>query len=458
MKLYHYRSINSALYELRGTFHLSAPQELNDPLESHLIIYWQGDRPAWEGFFKHYVCSYWKSLTMYLLAGEKTDIEKGSLIANIHQFDGLPMQDILNELSNDFLQDNNVSLLIGYLAGGNEKYYTKDMRIILQLLSRRGMYYCLRSLRKYHLADEKEVSNVIDAFHLEQIGFWSRRRDIQGEDSSDFRLILKVAADQEQDILEISYIRNGMKDESFLYKGNISGDTINRQRDWLHATIDFPDNFLNELHEITYPSAYVTCFSANNNDSSMWGNYADCHRGICIEYETNGNGAFDKGETPLSLPVQPVVYSAEKIERNFFTTLGNLTLPAYKAWLSGIDGTLSEAYSVLSNKEQWRQKYWTDVEYNTFHKLPDWAHEEEYRIAVIDTLGEFYDVKQSARNVTFPLERLKGIIFGIRTSEYDKMQIYRAAQENLNLEKVTFYQAEYDDEANKIIIRKKRWN
>ena len=203
----------------------------------------------------------------------------------------------------------------------------------------------------------------------------SRRRDIQGEASSDLRLILKVAADQEQDILEISYIRNGMKDESFLYKGNISGDKINRQRDWLHATIDFPDNFLNELHEITYPSAYVTCFSANNNDSSMWGNYADCHRGICIEYETNENGAFDKGETPLSLPVQPVVYSAEKIERNFFTTLGNLTLPAYKAWLSGIDGTLSEAYSVLSNKEQWRQKYWTDVEYITFHKLPDWAHE-----------------------------------------------------------------------------------
>ena len=50
---------------------------------------------------------------MYLLAGGKTDIEKGSLIANIHQF--IDIQAILNELSNDFLQDNNVSLLIGYL-------------------------------------------------------------------------------------------------------------------------------------------------------------------------------------------------------------------------------------------------------------------------------------------------------------------------------------------------------
>ena len=40
MKLYHYRSINSALLELgNGTFHFAAREELNDPLEGFVRVY-----------------------------------------------------------------------------------------------------------------------------------------------------------------------------------------------------------------------------------------------------------------------------------------------------------------------------------------------------------------------------------------------------------------------------------
>ena len=50
LKLYRYRTIKSALLELEnGSFYFAEPNELNDPIEGYLKIFWQGDKPAWEG-------------------------------------------------------------------------------------------------------------------------------------------------------------------------------------------------------------------------------------------------------------------------------------------------------------------------------------------------------------------------------------------------------------------------
>ncbi|MBR0060735.1 MAG: hypothetical protein IJP68_04560, partial [Selenomonadaceae bacterium] len=68
MKLYRYRIIQSALLELEsGSFYFAEPQELNDPIEGYLKIFWQGDAPAWEGLLKNFVCSLFYNLQTYLL-------------------------------------------------------------------------------------------------------------------------------------------------------------------------------------------------------------------------------------------------------------------------------------------------------------------------------------------------------------------------------------------------------
>ena len=208
-----------------------------------------------------------------------------------------------------------------------------------------------------------------------------------------------------------------------------------------------------------YPPTYLTCFSAKNDDSSMWGNYADCHRGVCIEYETDQNNVFstEKGAV-LSRHVKPVVYSDERIERNFFETFGRLTIGEMKSWLTGSEGGISHSYrQFIDDEDEWRNEYWEIAEKKALHKMPEWSHEEEYRIAVIDTFMEFRDTKKEDRNVKFDLKTLKGIIFGLRTSEYDKMRIFKTIQDSGNFEEVTFYQAEYDDETRKIAIREKDW-
>lgn len=75
MKLYHYRSIKSALLELEnGTFHFASKEELNDPLEGFVRVYWQGDKAAWEGLFRHYIYSVAHTLEFYLLEAEESCI------------------------------------------------------------------------------------------------------------------------------------------------------------------------------------------------------------------------------------------------------------------------------------------------------------------------------------------------------------------------------------------------
>ena len=68
MKLYHYRSISSALLEIEnGTFHFASKEELNDPLEGFVRVFWQGDKMAWEGLFRHYIYSVARALKRYIM-------------------------------------------------------------------------------------------------------------------------------------------------------------------------------------------------------------------------------------------------------------------------------------------------------------------------------------------------------------------------------------------------------
>lgn len=75
-----------------------------------------------------------------------------------------------------------------------------------------------------------------------------------------------------------------------------------------------------------------------------------------------------------------------------------------------------------------------------------------------NTFGEYTEA--DSRNVKYDLRFLKGVIFGINTSEYDKMRIVDALRCKKNLaEDFKFYQAYYDDSVMKIKKREKViWN
>lgn len=204
--------------------------------------------------------------------------------------------------------------------------------------------------------------------------------------------------------------------------------------------------------------SYVVCFSTKDDNSVMWGNYADHHRGVCLVYETDADNRLTvRGEQEYTCKAEPVCYDGEIIERNFFESFGRLTRLQIKAWLTGTDG-LSSAYRAFSDEAAWRDRYWEVFEAKTYRKLKVWKYEREYRLALSNSFYTFND--PNSRNLRYDPKILKGVIFGINTSEYDKKRIIEKLMLHADeYDDLTFYQAEYDEEKQRITVhRKGLWN
>ena len=402
MKLYHYRSISSALLEIEnGTFHFASKEELNDPLEGFVRVFWQGDKMAWEGLFRHYIYSVARALKLYILKADDETLYHGTLVADVHCYKNNFFEKILLKLGEEFITDTDVQLVDAI----KKVFSNEKMRV-------------------------QTIESMEEIF----------------EEMKEFSYIIKGA---ENDIF-----LHGKGSEEQIYN-NDGNSVVQQHRKWLIVMADFPKVFVAQLRDMIYPKSYVVCFSKKNDNSAMWGNYADCHKGVCLIYDTSDEAKLKVGGRHIPLDVRAISYGGESIECNFFQTLGRLTMVQIREWLLGVDG-VSSCYEAFSDVEEWRKRYWKIYDAKTYRKTKNWEHEKEFRVAVSNTFGEF-DVPQK-QNMSFDWNLLKGVIFGIRTSEYDKKQILdKLIKHKDELSDFTFYQAEYSAEEQKIKIRKKKF-
>lgn len=154
--------------------------------------------------------------------------------------------------------------------------------------------------------------------------------------------------------------------------------------------------------------------------------YAENHAGICFIYETENIGGREFiNLAAKKLEVNPVKYTADVIEKNFFDAIAN-------------NGKIYD--------EDYREKF--------YRKIPAWNYEREYRIFLEDRFYRYGD--KNSRTLNYNLETLKGIIFGLKTPLSAKLELIQKLQRRgknaLNFE---FFQAEYDDTTQIISIREK---
>ena len=150
-----------------------------------------------------------------------------------------------------------------------------------------------------------------------------------------------------------------------------------------------------------------------------------------------------------SLEVKPIKYSEQIIERNFFDTLRHLNFIRAEDWLTGRGGVKSyklDDGAATDYDEDYQEKF--------YRKMTDWRHEREYRIFLTDRFYRYAD--KFARNLRYDLKTLTGIIFGIRTTLDDKLElIQKLARLKKSVQDFEFFQAEYDDETQIISVREK---
>lgn len=473
MFLYHYRSINSALLEIGdGTFHFASCEELNDPIEGYVRVFWQGDKSAWEGLFRNYVCSLSEAITLYLLRADEDMLRHKTLLLDVKQFDNVPLGNILKEIGDKFLADVEIQKMASFYGRNMLKVREEELELILRFIHTRALAICIQECKEHHTMPAEMVDELLDSINTKKdIPYPLAHMEEELPDEVHREAMCKIAQNAIEDLREFHYINLAADDETFLYgsrergqrktaksnKENGDNEAITKarqQRNWMSVAVDFPQIYVDQLKDMIYPESYVVCFSGKNNDSSMWGNYADNHKGVCLIYETDNNKMeIGRKEQSFSLIAKPVIYDGQSIERNFFESFGRLTFFQIKSWLTGIDG-ISSAYDVFSDEDKWREKYWEVYDIKTYQKLKAWEHENEYRLAISNMFYEYSE--PSSRNLRYDMKMLKGIIFGICTSESDKKRIMEKLREHSDeLSDFTFYQAEFDDAAQCMTMHKK---
>lgn len=490
MQLYHYRSIDSAIPEIRDhTFRFAAREELNDPMEGYVRVFWKGDKPAWEGLMRNYVCSVYQALELYLLAASEDILWKKSVMIDIHKMDNLPIGKKFEEVGNAFVSDTEIKKIIEFYGTSNRKCLSDELHLILQFIHERAFRICVENQRKHGLIPADDADGVLQGMKGDSFQFPFEKMGDAAIGDKELQIIAKIADAQLKDIVSMQMIKFGMREHGFLYGENIDEAADNskdakkikllnrgrQHRNWMSLMIDYPQMYINQLREMIYPEAFVVCLSGKNDDSAMWGNYADHHRGVCLIYDTDEESRIDiecghvyhaskGGEENMTLKynkikAMPVRYGGDVIERNFFETFGRLTLAQIMSWLKTPDGIISKCYDVISeNKDEWRKRYWEAFNCKTYAKLEAWSYEDEYRIYIDNSFGD-YD-EEDSRILSYDNKSLVGIIFGVDTSEFDKMRIVKALADSekssgdAHIEDVLFYQAEYDEDKRAISIRK----
>jgi hypothetical protein len=104
----------------------------------------------------------------------------------------------------------------------------------------------------------------------------------------------------------------------------------------------------------------------------------------------------------------------------------------------------SYARDVYDNEDEWKKKYWAEFLKVQTTKLEDWAYEEEYRLVLPPVVTDLSE--PSTREFRYRFSDLKGLLFGINTSEKDKLAIIRVIHEKCKKEsrkEFEFHQAYY---------------
>ena len=221
---------------------------------------------------------------------------------------------------------------------------------------------------------------------------------------------------------------------------------------------DFPKVYVEQLERLLWAKWYTACFMKSYHNSSVWGHYGDKHTGVCLIFEGVGTDNLNSLELNLAtnsgtrtIPFREVTYVDRPGEIDFFRNICRLPVAALRRlWYTDLEGNVSECAAHIGpdgDEDAWKRNYWENFFRGIAIKTKDWAYEQEYRLILEDGLSEFNN--GGDRILTYDFNSLKGIIFGIKTSDKDKrkiIEIIKKKCEKYNQTDFKFFQAYYSPE------------
>ena len=179
--------------------------------------------------------------------------------------------------------------------------------------------------------------------------------------------------------------------------------TLNYKKEDVVASLNANPNLLQKFKDAVgnvMNKHGICCFSKKNADLLMWSHYADCHTGICLEFDVKKDPGF-------------------------------FTFP--------INVHYQDAYPKIDISEEDKYKEYVITLMST--KYLEWSYEEEIRI-----------MKDSNKAYSFKPSALVSVIFGCKVDDAVIEEVKHVVEANPNLKHVKFYKAVMDDTDFKLNI------
>ena len=463
-EFYRFRSIDSLLGEHKEleeqTIYFASAEELNDPMEGLRDIVWDGDEIVWSNFFKHYVfclnrCYFLLNVTQHPRKLETADIPILERWDEIR----IPIEtSLFDDAWDRFGNLPYIQEIIEALANTKRKIRYREIVFYLGSIQTFGLLDAIQKSYIDHLLisefqtfqSPQELSKAVGMEML--LNAIKQTQEYENEDLLD--AVYQISEEMRHNIeLTVQYNTRTHPPEIL--------DGINRT-----TMLDFPKVYVEQLDRLLWTDWYTACFTESYCNSSVWAKYADGHKGVCLIFEAiekDNSNNLELNNNSITLSFREVHYEDKLGETDFFRTICRMPVGTLKElWYTDQDGNISECAAHIESESEgavWKELYWKNFFRDVTFKTKDWRYEQEYRLVLDDGLGQFNE--KDDRALTYNLDSLKGIIFGIRTSREDMMKIIEIIEKKKrcngnNRADFKYFQAYYSDKDGDIRKRKTR--
>lgn len=456
--LYRFRPLSRLLGSgelAKQEIYFASPQQLNDPMEGFLDIYWRGDLVAWQNLFKHYIRCLDVAFSLAMLLGEREAItwDQIPVVGPFAEESGLPREEYLTQAFREFMEDSSIREALTHLASRELPIRRDELRAYCSSVHMFAMSVLWTQF------EAQGMQPAGSGTHLREAGrksaeaarelAWQHARLLSQDEEPSRNRALFATRDH------VAY-QLGLVDALLAKEGSFPN------RDFVFR--DFPFEFPDQLERLIYPDWRVACFMAEARNASLWGSYGDSHRGVCLVFKPElesgratlplsrivGRGPSGPIKGKVQQDLHRVHYTKRFPEVDFFRSIGRLPVgQLFKHWHSDGEGRRSSC--ALDYGDEWREAYWKAFYPGISTKLQDWEREREFRM-ILSGFGTDFSQPEQCK-ATYEFESLAGLVFGMKTPMAEKLAIIRIVGEKCSAagrRDFKFYEARYSEAEGKI--------
>ena len=292
-EIYRFRTVEQLLAEKykeleRQTIYFAHPEQLNDPMEGLRDIVWDGDEVVWTNLFKHYIYCLHSTWLAVQIAGDQFTVtsEEIPIFGRWDEHASPQLQAVFEKVWNRVFAGFGIGELARSLAEVDHGLRFNELLWHLNFMHSETLVV-IKDVYVDHgyfpEAERTDSPSKLSAQWLIDSGFFNILPEFRKEESYN-----NLSSDRRQRFFETlfsipTYItRDQLLARKYDRYRKVADTPIEKNRRML--VLDFPEVYLNCVERLLWPQWYTACFTRNYQNSSMWGNYANNHKGVCLGF------------------------------------------------------------------------------------------------------------------------------------------------------------------------------